>query len=140
MKGECAAMAKAKDYADWMVVKAEIHNKELRPAGFKPREIWIANVGENVGHEEDGKGARFTRPVLIVAAYGRMCFVLPLSTTGKRGRYYHAFDGHTGQTSVALLSHGHAVDSARLRRKAGYASNVDFEEIKRKFSELIGLK
>jgi mRNA interferase MazF len=129
----------AKDYADWMPVKADINNKQLRPAGFKPREIWVANIGENVGHEEDGKGDRFTRPVLIVAAWGQLCFVLPLSTTDKQGKYYHAFDGHTGKTSVALLSQAQTMDSARLRRKTGYASATDFDEIKRRLQELLGL-
>lgn len=129
----------AKDYKVWMAVKADIHNKQLRPAGFKPREIWIANIGENIGHEEDGKGTLFTRPVLIIAAYGRMCFVLPLSTTDKRGRYYHAFDGQTGQTSVALLSQAHAIDGARLRRKVGCASEKDFADIKKQLRELLAL-
>jgi mRNA interferase MazF len=125
-----------KDYKKWMVVKSELHNKKLRPAGVKVREIWIANIGENVGHEEDGKGSRFTRPVLIVAAFGQMCFIVPLSTTNKRGRYYYAFDGHTGKTSVALLSQTHTMDSARLRRKIGYASITDFLSIKQKLREL----
>jgi len=33
--------------------------------GYKKRETWICNIGENIGFEEDGKGNEFTRPVII---------------------------------------------------------------------------
>jgi hypothetical protein len=43
-----------KNYGKWMAVKSEINNSKLRPAGVKTREIWIANIGENIGYEEGG--------------------------------------------------------------------------------------
>ncbi|MBU1252196.1 MAG: type II toxin-antitoxin system PemK/MazF family toxin [Nanoarchaeota archaeon] len=127
-----------KDYKIWMPVKSEINNNELGPRGFKEREIWICNVGENIGFEEDGKGNDFTRPVLILKVFNRrFCYVIPLSKTEKRGKYYYEFNGNTGETSVALLSQLKAIDSVRLRDKVGFASKEDFEKIKKQMSELI---
>lgn len=127
-----------KDYKRWMPIKSEINNNELHPRGFKAREIWICNVGENVGFEEDGKGCDFTRPVLILKVFNRrFCYVIPLSKTDKRGKYYYAFDGNTGKTSVALLSQIRAIDSVRLRDKIGMAKKEDFNKIKKQAIKLI---
>lgn len=127
-----------KDYKIWMPVKSEINNKELCPLGIKEREIWVCNLGENVGFEEDGKGEDFTRPVLILKAFNkRFCYVLPLSTTNKRGKYYYPFNGKTGKLSVALLTQIKSIDSVRLRDKIGMASKREFREIKKRAINLI---
>lgn len=121
-----------------MPIKSEINNSERCPKGIKEREIWICNVGDNVGFEEDGKGNDFTRPVLILKVFNkRFCYVVPLSKTEKRGKYYYAFDGNTGKISVALLSQLKAVDSFRLRDKIGFAKKDDFDKIKKKIIEII---
>jgi mRNA-degrading endonuclease toxin of MazEF toxin-antitoxin module len=53
-----------------------------------------------------------------------------------KGKYYYQFNGHTGKTSVALLSQSRVIDSARLRRKIGKADASDFVEIRRLLKEL----
>ena len=127
-----------KDYSNWMPVKAEINNNEFFPPGYKERDIWICNIGDNIGFEEDGKGRDFTRPVLVLKVFNRrFCYVVPLSTTDKRGKFYYPFDGCTGKISVALLSQLRAIDSSRLRDKIGFAKMEDFLEIKNKVLELI---
>ncbi len=121
-----------KDYSLWTPVKKEINNLNLRPLGCKEKEVWICNLGENVGFEEDGKGNDFTRPVLILKVFNQnFCHIVPLSTTEKRGKYYFPFDSQTGKTSVAILSQSKSVDTLRLREKIGFASQKDFNEIKR---------
>jgi len=127
-----------KDYKNWMPIKSEINNGERFPKGIKEREIWICNLGDNVGFEEDGKGNDFTRPVLILKVFNRrFCYIVPLSKTEKRDKYHYAFDGNTGKESVALLSQLRAIDSVRLRDKIGFVSKENFNAIKRKMSELI---
>lgn len=129
-----------KDYSDWLPVKAEIHNSGSAPAGYNEREVWFCSIGENIGFEEDGKGEKFIRPVLIMKIYNQFfCHIVPLSTTEKRGKFYFAFDGGTGQTSVALLSQSRAISSARLHRKIGVMSEEDFIEVKQQIKELLGL-
>ncbi|MDR1088998.1 MAG: type II toxin-antitoxin system PemK/MazF family toxin [Coriobacteriales bacterium] len=129
-----------KDYQNWMKTKARIHNDALKPSIFKKGEIWVCNVGENVGHENDGKGVQYTRPVLIIQKYGNMsCPVLPLSATQRRGYYYFPFDGHSGKTSVALLTQSRIVDASRLRRKIGYVDKNVFVEIQERLKQVLGL-
>ncbi len=121
-----------------MPVKSEINNNELCPRGFKEREVWVCNVGDNIGFEEDGKGGDFTRPVLILKVFSRrFCYIIPLSTTSKRGKFYYAFDSNTGKISVALLSQLRAIDSARLRDKIGFVRKEDFYKIKNQVLDLI---
>jgi mRNA interferase MazF len=123
-----------------MPVKASINNSPDRPVGFRERDIWICSIGENVGFEEDGKGSKFARPVLILRTYGAfMCHVVPLSTTPKRGAYYYLFDGGTGKESVALLTQSKVIDSSRLKRKIGVIKANDFQSIKRMIRALLRL-
>ena len=129
-----------KDYTAWMAVKASLNNNLARPIGFKPRDIWICSIGENIGFEEDGIGSLFVRPVLILKAFSNvMCHIVPLSTTGKRGNFYYEFDGQTGKVSVALLTQSRVVDSSRLRRKIGVVSKKDFAEIKERIRDIFEL-
>ena len=127
-----------KDYQIWTPIKIEVNNKGLCPRGFKEREIWICNVGDNIGFEEDGKGEDYTRPVLIFKVFNkRFCYIVPLSTTNKRGKFYYPFEGNTGKISVALLSQLRAIDSMRLRDKIGFAKKEDFNEIKKQVLKLM---
>jgi len=129
-----------KDYKRWVGVKAEINNNERYPIGYKERDIWFCSVGENVGFEEDGKKEAFGRPVLILRVFNKQfCHVVLLSKTGKRSKFYYAFDGRTGRVSVALLSQSRAIDSSRLVRKIGVAGSGDFGLIKEKIKELLKL-
>lgn len=85
-----------KDYAIWTPIKTKLNNSAVYPIGFKEREIWICNIGENIGFEEDGKGNSFTRPVLILKVFNRkFCHIIPLTTKRKEGIYYYFFDGKT---------------------------------------------
>ena len=116
------------------------NNDDFHPQGYKEREIWYANIGENIGFEEDGKGNDFTRPVLILKIFNKMfCHIVPLSKVNKEGKFYYSFDGKTGKMSVALLSQSRAIDSARLLRKIGFASKKDFAKIKNKIKEILSL-
>jgi mRNA interferase MazF len=127
-----------KDYLLWGRVKSKVNNKNYSFFGIKEREIWICNLGENIGFEEDGKGNNFTRPVLVLRVFNRrFCYVVPLSTTKKRGKYFYPFDGRTGKISVALLSQLKAIDVSRLRRKIGFVSKVDFEEILKRLFRIL---
>ena len=129
-----------KDYRTWTPIKTNINNKKSYPLGFKERDIWICNIGENIGFEEDGKGKNFIRPVLILKVFNRQfCHIIPLSSSNKTGKFYHSFDGNTGIISMALLSQSKAIDSSRLLRKIGTATKNDFIEIKRKTRKILSL-
>jgi mRNA-degrading endonuclease toxin of MazEF toxin-antitoxin module len=103
--------------------------------GYKEREIWLCNLGENIGVEEDGKGIGYVRPVLILKIFNKkFCHIIPLSTNGRNSKFFYTFDGDTGRKSTALLSQSRSIDSARLIRKIGVTNKNDFKKIKNKIS------
>lgn len=55
-------------------------NRQNGEIFVKPREVWFAHLGINVGNEEDGKGVTFQRPVLIIKKVGNMYFVAPMTS------------------------------------------------------------
>ncbi|MDR1192209.1 MAG: type II toxin-antitoxin system PemK/MazF family toxin [Verrucomicrobiales bacterium] len=110
-----------KDYQKWMPVKARVNNSGIHHAAveFKERDVWWMSIGENAGCEEDGKGEKYTRPVLVVRKFNRHLFCgVPLSITAKRGDYYFEFNVK-GKNSVVLLSQFKAFDALRLVSKLG---------------------
>ena len=129
-----------KNYETWTPIKTKINNCNLRPMGYKERDIWHASIGENIGFEQDGKGKRFDRPVLILRGFNKkICSIIPLSTTEKRGKFYYAFDGKTGKISVSLLSQIKIIDTSRLRHKIGTINKEDFLRIKKEIINLYNL-
>jgi mRNA interferase MazF len=125
-----------KDYKDWMAHKAQINNANKRP-GYRVGDIWWASIGENIGFEEDGKGEKFARPVLILTAFSfGLLLCVPLSTTNKRGKYYHEFVAKDGEMSVALLSQIRAIDTIRLRNIKSSVCGQELQIISRKIKKL----
>jgi len=129
--------AMIKDFREWMKLKTSLQNAEKRPRGYVQGEVWWTSVGENLGYEEDGKGNKYSRPVLIVRGFSKeLLWAVPLSTTKNRGKYYHVFVVN-GRTNVALLSQLRTLDTLRLRTKYGSASSRDFAIIKSKLRDFL---
>jgi mRNA-degrading endonuclease toxin of MazEF toxin-antitoxin module len=127
-----------KQFNEWMKLKHKLNNSISVLDGYKEREIWWTAVGQNIGTEEDGKNSNFGRPVLIVKGFSQYLFWgVPLSTTKKRGKYYHPFVLHN-TTSVALLSQLRAFDTRRLLKKHGTIGYRDFIKIKNRLREFLG--
>ena len=64
-----------KDYGGWHVAKLAI-NYLVSVRYFYEREVWWTAIGHNVGNEEDGKGAKYARPVLVLRKFNlrrRVC-------------------------------------------------------------------
>ncbi len=120
-----------KDYKIWTPLKTKINSSNSLPLWFKEREIWYASLGENIGFEEDGKGTRFTRPVLVLRKFNqKICLIVPLTSKLKHGKSYFSFDGKTGKISTAILNQLRTIDSLRLFRKIGKISEEDFIHLK----------
>lgn len=81
-----------KDFDKWN------HNKKTLDASvkevfFHDREVWWCKLGVNVGFEQDGKGDRFARPILIVKKFNNQIFWgVPLSTKIKKTKFYGSID------------------------------------------------
>jgi len=118
-----------KDFMAWARIKIWLQARH-GPRFFYEREIWWAAIGHNVGNEEDGKGSRCARPVLILRKFNKKLFWgVPLSTAERDGLYYVSFRYTQKRASTAILSQLRAYDSRRLLAKDGVISELDFTRI-----------
>ncbi len=117
----------------WNVLKNKLsaRGRKLFP---KEREIWLVHLGQNIGHEQNGVGTGFVRPVLVLKKFSDDFFVaLPLTTKKKKGAFYL----EVNDTSVLILSQIKALDKKRFVVKKGRISVQKFAEVQKKSSELL---
>ena len=126
-----------KDFQKWHNKKAQIEDIEKRPF-FHEREIWFCHLGANVGFEQDGAGDDFQRPIVIIRKFNNeVCWIVPLSKTEKRSKYYFAFRFDDATTSVAILSQIRLLDARRLSRKIGEINKNEFAQLINKIKALL---
>jgi len=129
-------MKYTKDFDNWSRLKKVIQDTSIAP-GYKEREVWWAKLGANIGDEEDGKGAHFSRPVLIVKGFSRnLVWVVALTSVNKRGRYYYPIILNN-QTNVVILSQLKSLDARRFTNRIGVLDDQSFEVVRRKLRGLI---
>lgn len=117
-----------KDFDNWNDIKKKIDNK-TRPY-FHEREIWFANVGLNIGFEQNGKGDNFLRPILVIKKFNNeIMWGIPMTGSPKTGRYYFLINSLSNVGSV-VLSQLRLVDCLRLEYKIGSISAKEFVQIK----------
>ena len=127
-----------KKFDSWSEVKKQT-NTAKKKVYFKERDIFYIKLGENIGFEQSGKGDMFLRPVIILKKFNNNFFMgVPLATTIKEGIYYFNFE-FTHKKSNAILSQMKSFDSKRIKHKIGVINKVDFENLKKKISNLYGV-
>ena len=105
---------------------------------FKERDIFWLKIGENIGFEQNGKGDKFQRPVLVVKRYTNDMFLgIPLSTTLREGSFYFQFTFLDEKISTALLVQHKLFSSKRFIKKIGKINENDFKCLKKKLHDLI---
>jgi len=105
---------------------------------FKERDIFWLKIGENIGFEQNGKGDKFQRPVLVVKRYTNDMFLgIPLSTTLREGSFYFQFSFLEDKISTALLVQHKLFSSKRFIKKIGKINENDFRKLKIKLHNLI---
>ena len=127
-----------KDFKNWHNKKEQIHSKKERPF-FHEREVWFCTLGVNVGFEQDGRGENFLRPALVIKKFNNAVFwVLPLTKTLKKGKYYYDFIiKERDESSIVILSQLRLVDAKRLQYKIGNIKEEDFLEIKKRLIKFL---
>ncbi len=95
-----------KDFDAWNIIKKKYDEKdrEIIKVFCHEREIWWISLGLNIGDEEDGKGALFERPILVIKKFNNNIFWgCSLSTKIKdQNKYYHKIDTKEGIRSVII--------------------------------------
>ena len=128
-----------KKYDDWNKVKKKINNKETLIT-YKERDIFWANIGENIGFEQNGKGSDFMRPILVFRKFTNKMFLgVPLSTQSRDGSFFFQFQFLEDKRSTALLVQAKMFDVKRLDRRIGMINKDDFKEMEIRMKKLMKL-
>ena len=119
-----------KDFDSWNEIKKRTEMDQ--PRLYTVREIWWCQLGANIGTEQDGKGERFLRPVVIIRGFGPdACLVVPL-TTSKREHSLRISVGLVNEEEAkANLSQIRVVDTRRLVEKVGFLDKELFAHIRK---------
>lgn len=124
-----------KDFTEWHILKTQLQKMEEYPF-FHEREMWLCSMGLNLGHEEDGKGHRFLRPVVVFKKFNASLFWgIPLGSTPRIGSYYYQFS-FKGKVETALLLQMRTFDRRRLLRRMGIMEEGKFLEMEGKIAKL----
>jgi mRNA interferase MazF len=121
-----------KDFDKWNEFKKRIDEDNNMPANFpKEGEVWMSNVGINVGFEQNGNEDNFTRPMLIIKKFNNhMFWAVPLSTKQKNFDFYFNFTDLNNQKVSVILAQMKLVSVKRLKRDIYIMPSDLFKEIK----------
>jgi mRNA interferase MazF len=123
-----------KDFDNWNDLKKSIHNDDKGLTIFQERDVWWCSIGLNIGHEQDGKGDYFNRPVLVIKKFNnRLFWGVPLTTQIKDNKYYYRFT-LKGKEQCVMLTHLRLYDAQRLTDRMNRLSENEFNEIKNKLA------
>jgi mRNA interferase MazF len=112
----------------WHPLKKNLAIREKLPFSAE-RQVWWCSIGFNLGGEAYGKGASFTRPVLILKKLNFATFIgIPMSSKLKVRSDYHIID-FKGKQNALMLGEIRKFDSRRLMDKMGRLSEDKFRQV-----------
>jgi len=120
-----------KDFQKWHKIKENI---DIAPARifFHEREVWWCSIGANIGFEQDGRGGRFARPILVFKKFNNEVFwAVPLSTKIKKGKFYVTIELGDSILRVAIISQLRLMDAKRLIDKIGIIHEDNYKLIQK---------
>jgi hypothetical protein len=124
-------------FSVWNNKKQILHNKN-QYLQFKERDILFLSVGQNIGHEQYGKGDEFLRPVLVYKKFNARTFLgIPLSSKQKDGSYYFSFSYKNEVISIANFSQMKTYDIKRAKYVSGYLKVQEFKKLSKKLISLL---
>lgn len=126
-----------KDFDTWNETKKGV-DASPRNLLYATREVWWAHIGLNVGFEQDGTGDGFARPVLVLRGISRdVCFIIPLTTSKKRDKFYIDAGSVDGKPAAAIISQLRLIDTRRLIEKVGMLDKDRFTVIRKAARDLL---
>lgn len=128
-----------KDFFEWYA-KKELIDKISGRLYFHEREVWWCSLGVNVGFEQDGKGSKFARPVLVFKKFNKEVFwALPVTTKVKKNIFHSTIDLNDSLPRLVILSQIRLIDAKRLLDKIGTISEENYLNIKKAVINLCDL-
>ena len=127
------------NFDSWNELKKKIDAAKNEPDKFpKEGEIWMSNLGKNIGFEQNGSGDSFSRPILIVKKFNNhMFWVIPLSTKQKDFDFYFNYTDPNDQKVSAILAQMKLLSVKRLKRKLYDIPDELFDEMKQKLKSFL---
>lgn len=117
-------------FDEWNEQK-KVLNKSNEKIFFHEREVWFLKMGENVGFEQNGKGNKFLRPVLVYKRFSRNVFLgIPLTSSLRNSKFYFTFE-LKGRKSTAILSQIRLFDKKRFFYFYAKVSEKNFKLLKK---------
>lgn len=135
----CCYNPSMQNFDEWNALKKKIEAEENDPHKFpKEGEVWMSNVGKNIGFEQNGGGSNFSRPILVIKKFNNhMFWVVPLSTKQKAFDFYFNYTDPHNQKVSAILAQMKLSSIKRLRRKIYDIPEEVFGHVKRKLQSFL---
>jgi mRNA interferase MazF len=125
-----------KHFDVWSKIKIELDNLITYPK-FQEGDVWWCHIGENIGHEECGKGNKFLRPVVVLKKFNnRIFFGIPTSSKLKDSPFYRPIKIKRNIVSV-LMSQMRLFDVKRLLYKQSKISPNELNSLRKDFIKLL---
>ncbi len=120
------------DFDNWNEIEKGVPKRRIPIP--QESEIWVINLGHNVGFEMYGKNKNYIRMALILKSFGENgSWIIPLTSKFKSHYFIHAISEH----SFANILQFKFIDNRRCLRKISDCKKEPFEEIKHKFKKLL---
>ena len=120
----------------WFRIKPHLDDLTTYPK-FQEGDVWWCHIGENVGHEECGKGNKFLRPIIVLKKFNnRIFFGIPTSSKLKDSPFYRPIIIKGSRVSV-LMTQMRLFDVKRLLYKQGKISPNELNSLKKDFIKLL---
>lgn len=121
-------------FDSWNTLKKCINIVSDSPTCFpKEGEVWMLSLGQNIGFEQNGSGARFSRPALVLKKFNNQMFLaVPLSTKQKNFDFYCNYTDPNQQKVSAIIAQIRLVSVKRFERKMYDVNGGILSEIKQR--------
>ena len=120
-----------KDFDAWNKSKKDIHTRNENKL-YHARQVWWCSLGVNVGFEQDGTGAEYERPILILKGLSRnTCLIIPLTTSPEKHKMRIPVGKIEDRDASALLSQIRVIDTKRLINRVCFLEKEVFETIRK---------
>ncbi len=128
-----------KDFDKWNNLKKIIDSSVDEPDKFpKEGEVWMSNLGENIGFEQNGSGDNYSRPILVIKKFNnKMFWAIPLSTKQKKIDFYFNYTDVNNKEVSAILAQMKLISVKRLKRKLYELEYQRVLEIKEKLKSFL---
>lgn len=124
--------AMKKDFDRWNELKKKIDSDVSSMTNFpKAGQVWMINLGRNIGFKQNGSNEDFSRPVLVIRKFNNhMFWCVPLSSKQKDIDFYFNYKDSDGREVSLILAQMKLSSVKRFKRKM-YEMDLNlFQEVR----------